>query len=248
MLKIKKSVIVLIISSLTLALLGGGQIPYLVFYMVSGVFIISYLWTAFTARKISVFQRVENKDYYVGDIITIQSYIDNDTLLPIPYVEIIDHTTDGMADNNPRPTIISMMPIERELVKSNVTIKYRGIYDIGPLELKISDVFGAFAWNRSVYTNTYVKVYPKVHRIVNFNLKSMQSFGTMSTKNKAYEDNTSISDIRKYNIGDSVKKIHWKVTAKKGSLHVKDYQMTGSTSIHILLDLKKDCLGNCKTH
>lgn len=241
MLKVKKSVILLTIASFILALLGGGKIPYLIFYMISGVFIISYLWTRYVARKLIAFQRTENREYYVDDKITIDSFIDNDTVLPIPYVEITDRTIEVMGDAPSRPTIVSMMPTERELVKNSVVIKYRGIYDLGPVELKTSDVFGAFTWNRCVYSKGFIKVYPRVHNIESFTLKSMQSFGTLSTKNKAYEDNTSVSDIRKYNIGDSVKKIHWKVTAKKGNLHVKNYQLTGSASGYIFLDLKRNC-------
>jgi uncharacterized protein (DUF58 family) len=241
MLRVKKSVIVLSSASLILALLGGGKIPYLIFYMISGVFLISFLWTRYVAKRIVAYQKTGSREYYVDDSITIQSYIDNDTILPIPYVEIIDNTIGNMGDVQPRPNIVSMMPTERELVESKTQIKYRGIYDLGPVELRISDVFGAFTWNSKYYSKSFVKVYPRVHHIERFGLKSLQSFGTLSTKNKAYEDNTSVSDIRKYSLGDSVKKIHWKVTAKKGSLHVKNYQLTGSASGYIFLDLKKSC-------
>lgn len=241
MLKVKKSVIILSAASFLLALLGGGRIPYLVFYMISGVFFISFLWTRYVAKKIVAYQKTESKEYYVDDTITVQTFIDNDTMLPIPYVEIVDNTISSMGDIQSRPNIVSMMPTERELVENKTLIKYRGLYDLGPVELKISDVFGAFTWKAKYYSKRYIKVYPRVHHIERFSLKSLQSFGTLSTKNKAYEDNTSVSDIRKYYLGDSVKKIHWKVTAKKGSLHVKNYQLTGSASGYIFLDLKKNC-------
>lgn len=58
---------------------------------------------------------------------------------------------------------------------------------------------------------------------------------------KAYEDNTSISDIKKYTEGENFKRIHWKVTAKKGQLYIKNYDMTGSVSAYIFLDFKSNC-------
>jgi uncharacterized protein (DUF58 family) len=97
-----------------------------------------------------------------------------------------------------------------------------------------------FTWEKKIQTEEFFKVYPRVHNLENFNLKSMQSYGTVTTMQKAYEDNSSVSDIRKYVSGDSMKKIHWKVSARKNCFHVKNYEMTGSAFSYIFLDFKKD--------
>lgn len=240
MFKVKKSIFILIIASFLIALIGGGEIPYLVFYTLSGVFILSYFWGRKIIKSIDCYQRLENRDYYVGDTIELSSFIDNDTFYPVPYIEIRDKTREEIEGVPSKPTIMSLMPTERERINTKIYAKYRGLYEIGPIEIKVSDVFGGYKWGRKIYTNTFIKVFPKVYTIERFNLNSMQSFGTMSTKQKAYEDNSSISDIKKYSPGDSFKKIHWKVSAKKNGLHVKNYEMTGSASVSIFLDFKNN--------
>lgn len=241
MFKIRKSNIIIITAAMLIAIIGGGTIPYLIFYTIAGVFIISYFWGRKIINKVYIYQRAENRDYYVGDTIEITSYVDNDTFYPVPYIEIRDNSRKQIEGEASKPTIMSLMPTEREVINSKVFARYRGIYDLGPVEVSVSDVFGAYNWRRKIYSDTYIKVFPKVYNIERFNLKSMQAFGTVTTKQRAYEDNISISDIRKYFPGDSYKKIHWKVSAKKGTIHVKNYEMTGSASAFVFLDFKKDC-------
>ena len=241
MYKVKKSIIIISIAALILAIYGGGNIPWMILYMTFGAFLFSFLWCSFSFKQLSGFQKIENKDYYVDDIVMIQSFIDNDTLLPVPHVEVHDTTIGKISDENDCINVFNLIPTEREIVNSRVVAKYRGIYELGPLEVSISDIFGIFEFNRKIYSNIYFKIYPRIYNIEKFNLKSMQSYGTISTKQKAYEDNTSVSDIRKYYPGDSVKRIHWKVSAKMGSFFVKNYEMTGSASVFIFLDFRNDC-------
>lgn len=241
MFKVRKSTIIISIAAFILAVFGGGNIPWLILYMTFGAYLISFLWCNYVFKQLSCFQKTENKDYYVDDNITIQSYIDNDTLLFVPHVEVHDTTIGKISDETCSITVFNLTPTEREIVNSSAKAKYRGIYEVGPLEVTVSDIFGIFTFKRNIYSDTAFKIYPRIYDIENFNLKSMQSYGTMSTKQKAYEDNINVSDIRKYYPGDSVKKIHWKISAKMGSFFVKNYEMTGSASVYIFLDFRDNC-------
>jgi hypothetical protein len=51
---------------------------------------------------------------------------------------------------------------------------------------------------------------------------------------------TTISDVRKYQYGDILKRIHWKLTARTQELMVKKFQSTSETNTLILLDLRKN--------
>ncbi|MDP4181678.1 MAG: DUF58 domain-containing protein [Bacillota bacterium] len=73
-----------------------------------------------------------------------------------------------------------------------------------------------------------------------FNLKTNYISETNSILNNKFEDMTTISDIRNYAYGDSLKKIHWKLTAKSNNLMVKNFQSTTETSALIFLDLHKN--------
>lgn len=234
--KVKKSAIFILIASYIFALFGGWELPYVAFYMIIGTFIISFLWCRHVSKRILVYQRVEKKDYHVGEVLEIKSFVDNDTLFSVPHLEIVDNTQEIFNFNKGDITITSLLPTEREIIDRRVSTKYRGIHDIGPVDLIVSDAFGIFGFKRRFYSDTSIKVYPRVFNLKKFDLESMQSYGTVSTKQRTYEDNTSVSDIKKYCPGDSIKKVHWKVSAKKRALFVKNYEMTGSASVYLFLD------------
>jgi uncharacterized protein (DUF58 family) len=64
-----------------------------------------------------------------------------------------------------------------------------------------------------------------------------QNFGTVPVNHSAYEDYASVRDIRKYSVGDSFKKIHWKVTAHKGEFYVKNLELNATADINVFWDL-----------
>lgn len=241
MFKMKRSALFILIASYLLAKFGGWEIPHLMFYMIFGVMAASFLWLGRITKKINAYQSLEQRDYYVDEVLEVNSFIENDSFLPVPHIQIIDRTEEAISGGTAKPTITSLLPMEREIVCKSITAKYRGLYDLGPVDIEVSDALGVFTRKRRIYSNTPVKVYPRVHNIERINLKSMQSYGTLTTKQKAFEDNTSVSDIRKYSSGDNIKRIHWKVSAKKNNLFVKNYEMTGSAATYIFLDFKKNC-------
>jgi hypothetical protein len=54
------------------------------------------------------------------------------------------------------------------------------------------------------------------------------------------EDIFTIKDVRRYNQGDSLKKIHWKVSAKHGELYVKNSDNIFGEEFVVFLDMHKD--------
>jgi hypothetical protein len=65
-----------------------------------------------------------------------------------------------------------------------------------------------------------------------------------------FEDQTRMNGIRDYGIGDSQKKIHWRATARRGSLMVKEYEPTVTPIIQLFLNMDENdyrydaCLGS----
>lgn len=240
MFKFKKSAIFIVGVSLLYALFNGGEVPYFLFYAALLLVVLSFFWTRAVIKRLSVTQRVMREHAYVGDEVEIKTMVFNESLLPVPYIEVKNDMIQYMTGRSPVSNVLSLMPIDSRSVIEKVKCRYRGYYTFGPVRVSISDLFGMFTWNREIRCEGIISVYPRVANLENFNIRPMQMFGTVTTKQKANEDYSSISDIRKYYPGDSFKRIHWKVSARKGALHVKNFDMSGSAESHIFLNLYKN--------
>lgn len=234
----------MLLSSFMFALLGGGKFSYFVFYFVSLGVIILFLWTKSIVDKLDFSQRMA-KDYaYVGDEVEIKTMVYNESLLPVPCIEIRNGMIKNISGIEPSCNIVSLSPLDSRSIIEKFKCRYRGYYTFGPVTVDISDIFGLFTWEKTISCEGILSVYPRVARLEKFNVRPMQIFGNVSTKQNVNEDFSSISDIRKYYPGDSFKKIHWKVSARKGSLYVKNYEMSGSAEAYIFLNLFQNDYNN----
>lgn len=121
-----------------------------------------------------------------------------------------------------------------ELVENyELEFPYRGVYKIGLKRVTIVDFLGLFSAKINMKTPTYITVFPSYDSDV-----LVASFGQRSSKNRKLfnEDISSLSEIRKYMFSDSLKKIHWKLTAKRGELMVKDYNTFEKDKTVLFLD------------
>jgi len=58
--------------------------------------------------------------------------------------------------------------------------------------------------------------------------------------NRIYQDPTRISNVREYQPGDALNTIHWKATARTGTLHVKTFEPSAVQGGTLILDLHED--------
>lgn len=234
----KWGLIILVLASYVSAYILRGKIPFIIFYTLFLSILISYLTCRDAVRKISGFQRIKQYKYETGDNIKIETVLDNDAIFIIPYLELRDKTIEKMGEGSVY-SVMTIGPWKRKREVKSIAIKYRGVYALGPIELLIQDALRIFTWNKKIESGKSFKVYPKVYNIENLELKALQSFGSISNRQLAFEDSTSISDIRKYAPGDSIKRVHWKLSAKNGRLYVKNFEKSGSTAVYLYIDLYK---------
>ncbi|MGI6669310.1 MAG: DUF58 domain-containing protein [Acetivibrionales bacterium] len=97
-----------------------------------------------------------------------------------------------------------------------------------------------FKFRYNIFEPKNVTVYPRIVYLEKFRLKTDFMSETHSLLNSTDEDMTTVSDVRKYEYGDGLKRVHWKLTAKTGEIMVKKFQSTSQTNVLMLLDLQKN--------
>jgi hypothetical protein len=134
----------------------------------------------------------------------------------------------------------SLLPRSKRTFAFELECKFRGYYEVGIQSVEIEDFLGLFRFTYKINETKYLTVYPRIVYLNRFKLQTNFLSETNTILDRKYEDMTTISDLRKYAFGDSIKKIHWKLTAKNREIMVKNYQSTSETSAIFVLDLRKN--------
>ena len=121
-------------------------------------------------------------------------------------------------------------------LSAGVSSKYRGVYEIGIESVEIRDFLQIFRFVKTVNDAPFITICPDIVDFSDdlFLVSPSEQIGV--SRNKSSEDYSSISDIRPFEHSDSMKKIHWKLSAKKNELMVKNYDITNNTATAIIVD------------
>jgi uncharacterized protein (DUF58 family) len=111
----------------------------------------------------------------------------------------------------------------------------RGIVDVGPARHVRSDPLGLFQRRVEVTGTAQLHVRPVVVALPSLASGIVHDLEGAAS-DKLAESDLSFHALREYEPGDDPRHIHWKSTARAGSLLVRQFQLTRRTHVTVLLD------------
>jgi uncharacterized protein (DUF58 family) len=127
-------------------------------------------------------------------------------------------------------------PYEKRSVKSQFTIEKRGDYQIPPLRLYSGDGFGFFKRETSGRENPNIIVYPRLIRLADAYLKSVDFNGLEKDDRPFIFDPIMFVGLREYTPDLPSRFIHWKASAHQDRLVAKVIEASASMQILIAID------------
>jgi uncharacterized protein (DUF58 family) len=237
--------ILLLIVSLAL-----HQVPLalvsLLFILTGGV---SRLWNKYCLHRIEYKRRLSHNQVFFGEEIVFEIEVTNRKPLPLPWLQIDDElpervillkgkTSDSIDD---RVTLTNMFPIgmyHRVKRRFPMRCRERGAFIFGPTRIRSGDLFGFFRREKLIDAVDYLIVYPRLVPLEKLGIPSQQLFGDIRLKHHLFQDPVLTAGVREYLPGDSLKRIHWKSTARLSRLQTKIYEPTTTIDISIFLDVR----------
>lgn len=218
----------------------GGKVPYMLFYVTLILPVVSLLYTGIIYFRFKYFQDTDRKTVLKGESINFLFSVSNEDFFIYPYITVNLYGTDAVFNREMQRKSFSLAPRRGKKYTFSLECKYRGQYQVGIRSIEIEDFLGIFRWNYGAGEPVPITVYPKIIHLERFRLQTNFISEAHSILNNRYEDMSTISDMRKYQYGDSLKKIHWKLSAKMNEIMVRNYQSTSQTSVTMFLDLKQN--------
>ncbi len=230
----------LLAAALIFAYFNGGKIPYMFLYTLIMLPIISLVYTLVIYLRFKYGQELDKKFVSKGDKVNFIFSINNEDFFIYPYVKVSFYGAKTIFENQFQVKNFSLQPFTGKNYAFELQCNYRGNYEIGINSIELEDFFGLFRFRYNIFEPKYVTVYPRIVYLEKFPLKTDYMSESHSMLNTRDEDMSTVSDVRKYAYGDSMKRIHWKLTAKTQEILVKKFQSTSETNTLMLVDLHEN--------
>jgi uncharacterized protein (DUF58 family) len=147
----------------------------------------------------------------------------------------------SVADRLPEPRVFEAPPFgghRGTAIEAPLAFARRGVYELGPAEVGVTDPFGLLRFVRRFEERTEVVVYPEVHDLPSFPLGGGNV--EVDTRGARGQRGDEFAGLREYRHGDDRRHIHWKSVARTGELYVKEFALEAPRRYTLALDLRRE--------
>jgi len=117
------------------------------------------------------------------------------------------------------------------------TAERRGVHRIDALEVRSSGLAGLFVSRRRVPAPGVITVFPRYWSIPEFPLPGRTGAEPVEVPQPA-RDGLDTAGVREFRDGDSLRHVHWRSTARRGVLVVREFERSVQQPVGLLLDTR----------
>jgi uncharacterized protein (DUF58 family) len=229
---------------LLVALAFGFDLLAYSMYALLAVMLVSRFLTRQWAESLDATRQCSRLSAEVGENVSVIVTLKNSGRWPVAWVLLEDLLpAEAFAFNPPRLVVggrrVQLTMLKAEARKSmlyQLTPTRRGYYQLGPLVLETGDLFGLHRRYRVLTDPQFLMVLPKVLPLAGYQVSSKRPIGEVRMSYRLFEDPTRISGVREYERGDPLNRVHWRATARTGTLHSKVYEPSTVAGATLLLE------------
>lgn len=193
----------------------GGTVSYGIFFGLTLIPFISFLYILFVWIFHRIYQEIGSRNIVCGQSVPYYFILKNESRFVFSGIKIFFYSDFSYVEELPEEIEYELLPGEQYKYDTSFVCKYRGEYEVGIKEIVIIDFLRMFRLKCSVRESKKVIAAPKLIQIDE--LKSVPDISTMMQR-----DNLRTTELdvvtREYAAGDALKQINWKAAARTGKL------------------------------
>jgi uncharacterized protein (DUF58 family) len=208
---------------------------------------ISWMWNRLSLQEVTYERELSQQRVFIGEEIGITVSLSNRKPLPLGSVRAEDQMPKSVifADADMAGSHIPESQTMRhatsmgwyERIRWQYTFKCskRGFYRLGPVRLESGDLFGLFKSTHEERGEDYILVYPKIVPLPELGLPYGRPLGENKGGIRIYEDASRPMGLRDYNLGDPLKIVDWKATARMQQLQVRTFEPSSTMTLILVV-------------
>jgi uncharacterized protein (DUF58 family) len=179
-------------------------------------------------------------DAWAGEESEVRYVIDNPSRISRFFLSIHESFPDWVTPVREEVALFNVAAKDTTHVLQPVLFRRRGVYQTAGFEVTAIDPLGVFAFTRRVQNPGELVVYPTPGPPVRLPALGAERYGWQEATSAMLKGSSVEPDgVRDYTIGDSLRHIHWRQTARTGKLTVIEFEETLSQHLVLVLDLTR---------
>lgn len=219
-----------------LVLFTGSSLFYFMLISIIVTQILMFGIVKNSSEKMFQFLKLSENTIESGESLDVEITSNNNSIFPITHAKVncVIYSTHHKIDFPPENLFFNSF--QSLHLNDQVQINNRGLYNKSVVITDIYDPLKIFKKTVLYERSLSLIVYPRVVELSYFSLPPTGYIGTRKVAQSSHEDYSSLRKVRPYNHGDSMKRVHWKLSSKHNELFVKEYDSTSSTKLYIFMD------------
>jgi uncharacterized protein (DUF58 family) len=199
--------------------------------------IVSTVLVARTRYRLTCTRALEPVRVPAGEPARVLIKLQNVSKLPTG-VMLAEDTVPYLLGARPRFVLDRMLPQRTLQVDYGVRSQLRGRFRIGPLTVRLTDPFGLCELSRAFTSADQLVVTPHVVDLPQVPLGGEWAGAGESTSRSVATSGEDDAATREYRLGDDLRRIHWRSTARRGELMVRREEQPWQSRSALLLDTR----------
>lgn len=208
------------------------------------------LWSRYALRRITYSRRLSATRAFAGEEVRFEYSVANRKMLPLPWLEVRevmdeglelpaqDSVASGIPGKMAYKDLLSVGWYQRVTRTYRVGCPKRGLYELGPVQLRSGDYFGFWAGEKAFGQQGTLLVYPRLEEPEALGLPARALFGNLRRQRHLFEDPARVMGNREYIESDPQRRINWKATSRHQRLFSKVFEHTYDMSTAVFLDVR----------
>lgn len=224
---------------LFIALIYSQRDLVLLALLVLGVMGLSKAWSMISISRIQCYATVDKERLFPGENLTLKIEVKNAKFLPV-WLRVTAFVNGPMSLSSFGDRTLAsesgLLWYQRVNFRWELVARQRGIHRVGPLHIKVSDLFGFFPRERAEQGGPHVIVYPRIVPLRPVAVPRRDFFGFPGGKNHV-EDPIYILGVRDYENWRPARYIHWKASARHYRLQEKAFESSEQAKVLLVVDV-----------
>ena len=201
----------------------------------TGLYGFGLFWVRSQAPNVTATRERTGSILVAGDTLSEEFELRNYGRLPLLWAEFIDESS--LPGHSPGQ-IVACGSYGFYRWRSDVVCERRGVFRLGPHRLRFGDPFGLFSVEIVSVETELLLIYPRVAHLPELE-QPHGNAGESRRRRRPLRGALPSASVTDYRPGDSLRNIHWRSTAKRSRLMVKELEIEPSGDVWIVLDLNR---------